>query len=150
MNPDDIEKLKNIYISLKEFCYGLDTLDKISENCDQSSAMMRFYMNSLYSYTANYFLLDNGVNIPIGGNLYPALKDMGLEESLNEIIEILNEEIESMKFKEIIRKFRNKALVHTDYSFNALDEQIYNEINLRSIENAQKYQELLQRLYDKS
>jgi len=149
MNPENFEKLGNIVISLKEFCYGLDTLDKISNNCAQSSAIMRFYMSSLYSYTANYFLLNNGTNIPIGGNLYPALKDLELEESLNEIVEILNEEIESMEFKEILRKFRNKVIVHTDYSFDALDEHIYNIVNLRSIENFQKYQELLQKLYDK-
>jgi len=150
MNHKNIEKLSNIVISLKEFCYGLDTLDEISNNCAQSSSMMRFYMSSLYSYTTNYFLLNNGTNIPIGGNLYPALKDLGLEESLNEIVGILNEEIESMELKEIIRKFRNKAIVHTDYSFDALDENIYNKINLKSIENTQKYLELLRKLYDKT
>ena len=76
-------------MSLKEFCYCLDTLNTISNNCEQGCAQMRFYINSLYLYTANYFLLDNDTNIPIGGNLYPALKDLSLEKSLDQIIEIL-------------------------------------------------------------
>ena len=81
---------------------------------------MRFYMNSLYSYIANYFLLDNGVNDPIGGNLYPALEEIGLQDNLNDIITILNTRIDSLEFKEILRTFRNKVIVHYNYSCNAL------------------------------
>ena len=81
MNKTENEKLGRIWLSLKEFSYCLDTLDTVSVRCDQGCAQMRFYLNSLYSYTANYFLLDNGSNIPIGGNLYPALKELVLHST---------------------------------------------------------------------
>ena len=144
------EKLMRICISLKEFSYCLDTLDIVSLSCDQGCAEMRFYLNSLYSYTANYFLLDNGTNNPIGGNLYPVLKELGLEDRLNEVIEILHNKIESMELKEILRKFRNKVIVHTDYSFDSLDEHIYKIVDLTTMENFHKYQELIQKLFDKT
>lgn len=149
MNQEDIQKLGHICFSLKEFCYGLDSLDEASYNSEQGSSKMRFYMNSLYSYAANYFLLNNDVNDPIGGNLYPALKEIGLENNLDDIVNILNTRIDSMEFKEIIRTFRNKAIVHSNYTFDVVDRRIYDEVNLRSEENILKFQELLQNLYDK-
>lgn len=147
MEPKQIEKLGIICITLQEFCYALDTLDSISDDCEPGCAKIRFYMNSLYSYVANFFLLDNGSNIPIAGNLYPALKELGLEENLNQVVEILKEKIESLELQEVIRKFRNKVIVHTDYSFNALDDHTYNKVDLRTKDNFLKYQELLQNLY---
>jgi len=149
MNSEEIQKLNLICISLKEFCYGLDSLDKSSQNSDQGSPKMRFYMNSLYSYTANYFLLDNGINDPIGGNLYPALEEIDLQDNLDDIINILNTRIDALEFKEILRTFRNKVIVHYNYSFDAVDRYIYNVVNLRTEENILRYQFLLQTLYDK-
>lgn len=147
MNKEQVEKLGFIILSLKEFCYGLDRLDEISDQVEQSSALMRFYMNSLYEYTARYLLLDKQENVPVGGNLYPALKELSLEDHLTPIIDILNERIGNLDLQNILRIFRNKMITHCNFTLEPL-KKIYEIEDLRKPENFIKFQELLQRLYD--
>ncbi len=146
MNKDQTNRLAFIFTSLKEFSYCLDRLNNVSDTCKPGSAMMRFYLNSIYSYVANYLLLSKKENEVLGGNLYPALKDLGLEHLLDPIIEALKEEIDNIEFREIILKFRNKVFVHTDFTFNQFDKHIYSKIDFTEKKIFDKYQELLQKL----
>jgi len=148
MHEEQIEKLGHIVFSLKEFCYGLDRLDEISEEVEQGCAQMRFYMNSLYEYTARYFLLNKQEDLPIGGNLYPALKELGLEDYLTPIINTLNKKIGSLDLYTILRTFRNKMITHGNFTFEPLEKKIYEIEDLRKPENYIRFQELLQRLYN--
>ena len=150
MDEEQVEKLGLIVFSLKEFCYGLDKLDEISEQVEQGSAQMRFYMNSLYEYSARYYLLYNKDNLPIEGNLYPTLKELGLEDYLNPIINTLNEKIGSLDLQTILRTFRNKMITHSKFSFEPLEQRIYEIEDLREPNKYIKFQELLQRLYEQT
>jgi len=150
MNEEQIEKLRLIVFSLKEFCYGLDKLDEISEQVEQGSAQMRFYMNSLYEYSARYYLLDKKDCLSIGGNLYPALSKLDLEDYLNPIINTLNEKIGCLDFQTILRTFRNKMITHSEYSFEPIERKIYEIEDLRKSDNYIRFQELLQRLFDQT
>jgi len=150
MNKEQIEKLQMIVSSLKEFCYGLKRLDEISTISEQGSARMRFYMNGLYEYTAKYYLLYKKEYLPIGGNLYPALKELGLTNYLNSIINTLNEKIGSMDLQTILKTFRNKMIAHGNYTFEMLERKIYEIEDLREPGNFKRFQELLQRLYDQT
>lgn len=148
MDSEQIKKLNFIVFSLKEFCYGLDKLDEISGQVDQGSAQMRFYMNSLYEYSARYLLIDKKDDLPIGGNLYPALEELGLGESLLPIIDTLNEKIGSLDLQTILRTFRNKMITHSEFSFEPVEKKIYEIEDLRKKNNYIRFQELLQKLYD--
>lgn len=147
MDTRQIERLNMVVSSLKEFCYGLDRLDEISMVSEQGSAQMRFYMNSLYEYTAKYYLLYKKISLPIGGNLYPALKELGLSNYLNPIISTLNEKIGNLDLQTILKTFRNKMVTHSNYTFEMIEKKIYEIEDLRKSENYGRFQELLQRLY---
>ncbi|MHB8276161.1 MAG: hypothetical protein ACYDIA_00700 [Candidatus Humimicrobiaceae bacterium] len=148
MDEEQIEKLSFIVFSLKEFCYGLDRLDKISDQVEQGSAQMRFYMTSLYEYSARYLLIDKRENLPIGGILYPALEELGLENYLLPIINTLNEKIGSLDLQTILRIFRNKMITHSKFTFEPIEKKIYEIKDLRKQNNYIRFQELLQKLYD--
>ena len=98
MNEEQIEKLSLIVVSLKEFSYGFDRLDEIAKHAQQGSAQMRFYLNTLYEYIARYFLLYKKETEPLGGNLYSALKELGLESYLDPIIDTLSQKIGKLDF----------------------------------------------------
>ncbi|GFP32828.1 hypothetical protein HKBW3S42_01135 [Candidatus Hakubella thermalkaliphila] len=148
MDNKQIEKLGLIVASLKEFSYGLDRLDEISLQAEQGSATMRFYLNTLYEYVARYFLLYKDSNTPLGGNLYSALKDLGLEDYLDPIIQTLSQRIGTMDLQTILLTFRNKMITHSEFSFEPLEKTIYSIVDLRQPKNSQKYQQLIQKLFD--
>ena len=150
LNKKQIEKLGLIIFSLKEFCYGLDRLDEISEQVEQGSVRMRFYMSSLYEYSTRYYLLNKSSDLPIGGNLYPVLRELGLEDYLNSIINTLNERIGNLDLQTILRIFRNKMITHSKYCFEPLEQRIYEIEDLREQDKFIRFQELLQKLYDQT
>lgn len=135
-------------MSLKEFSYGLDRLDEIAEDVKQGSAQMRFYLNSLYEHIARYFLLNKEEEEPIGGNLYSALKELGLQSYLNPIIDTLTQRIGELDLQTILRTFRNKMITHSKFSFEPFERRIYEIEDLREPKNYMRYQELIQKLFD--
>ncbi len=148
MNKEQVEKLSLIVMSLKEFSYGLDRLDEISENVQQGSAQMRFYLNTLYEHVARYFLLYKKETDLLGGNLYSALKELGLQRYLNPIIDTLSQKIGELDLQNILLTFRNKMITHSKFSFESIESKIYEIEDLREPENYNRYQELIQKLFD--
>ena len=148
MNKEQIEKLSLVVVSLKEFSYGLDRLDKISIYSEQGSAQMRFYLNTLYEYIARYFLLYKKEKEPLGGNLYSALKELELENYLDPIIDTLSQRIGKLDLQTILLTFRNKMITHSKFSFEPIESKIYEVEDLREPKNFIKYQDLIQKLFD--
>ena len=148
MNKEQIEKLSLIVMSLKEFSYGLDRLDEIAEQTEQGSAQMRFYLNTLYEQIARYFLLYKKETEPLGGNLYSALKGLGLESHLNPIIDTVSQKIGELDLQTILLTFRNKMITHSKFSFEPIESKIYKIEDLREPENYKRYQKLIQKLFD--
>lgn len=88
---------------------------------EDGSAAKAFYLASLYNYISVFYLLDKQPSDPHGGTLYKALRPHGLDGHLAPIAAILQRPVGTTTFGEIIRIFRNKAIVHTTYSDADLD-----------------------------
>ena len=69
------------------------------------------------------FLVDKEGN-PMGGFIYPILKEIGKEHWLDKTIGILNQTVESVRFEDYLRKWRNKLATHGDLSPGSLPDNI--------------------------
>ena len=69
------------------------------------------------------FLVDKDDN-PLGGFIYPTLKEAGKVHWLDEIIRILNEPVGLVSFQDYLRKWRNKLATHGDLSPTTLPDSI--------------------------
>ena len=72
---------------------------------------------------ATMFLTDKGTH-PIGGFIYPILRDAGKAHWLDEVIRILNEPVGEVCFEEYLRKWRNKLATHGNLSPTSLPDSI--------------------------
>jgi hypothetical protein len=132
--------------TLKQVMYGFEKIDALGPEVAPGSPMIAFYLNSIYNYIAQLFLLDSKKK-PMGGSIYSALKRHGLANLLDQIKVILDEPLGDITFGEAIRVFRNKAIVHSTHADADL-KRIYEAVDMGCIENQLRWQELLKRLYD--
>ncbi|KPK91483.1 MAG: hypothetical protein AMJ94_07205 [Deltaproteobacteria bacterium SM23_61] len=132
--------------TLKQVLYGFDRLDSIADEVNPGSAAMAFYLSSIYNYIALLFLLDKK-DKSMGGSVYRTLKPFGLEGLLDPIRATLEEPLGSVTLGEVIRVFRNTAIVHPTHSDADLD-RVYAAIDMNAMENQQLWQDLMHRLRD--
>jgi len=132
--------------TLKQVLYGFDQLDALADEVDPGSPVMAFYLGSIYNYIALLFLLD-GRGKPMGGSVRPALERHGLADLVNPIKAVLDESLGSTTFGEVIRVFRNTAIVHSTHGDADLD-RIYKAVDMSRPDNQMRWQQLLERLRD--
>ena len=114
--------------AIKQFCFGFEQLNESSEQHGDGSAAKAFYLNSIYHYLAVFYLLDRGSDA-MGGTFYKALKRHDLTDHLEPIQDILDSPLGGTTFGEVVRVFRNEAIVHTTYRDADLD-RIYESVDM--------------------
>lgn len=124
------EQLKMMLLSLQEFSYGFEQADSIAQEVKPGSAALRFYMNSLYQYCCNYFLV-GGAN-----KLSNILCNVGFGDLLDPINEVLSRPMGSMTFGEIIRTYRDKTITHPNFTTRIIRRDIHSRFNLNDPVNA--------------
>lgn len=132
--------------AVKQFLFGFEQLNEASDDMDDGSAAKAFYMASLYNYISVFYLLDKQPSDPCGGTVYKALKPYGLEALLAPIGDVLQRPIGRITFGEIVRIFRNKAIVHTTYSDADLD-RVYEAVNMEDPAVCAAFQNALWDIY---
>jgi len=145
---DGDETICHIVQAIKQFCFGFETMNDTSDLFNDGSPARVFYLNSIYNYIAVFYLLDKG-NDPMGGALYKLLKPFGWEDTLHEINLLLNASLGKTTFGEIIKTFRNKAIVHFENRDKGLDS-IYEKINMEEPENQILLQKIMTNVYLKT
>lgn len=135
------EQIRLILVSLREFSYGFERADSVASEVAAGSSMLRFYMNALYQYCANYFL--------VGGahKLKNVLTNLGSEDLLRSIETLLNTRLGKTNFGEILRSFRDKFLVHQSFTWAPVEDRIYKKYDICKPENAERFQGLVNDLY---
>ena len=123
------ETLVFLVHAVKQFCFGFETLNETADDLEDGSAAKAFYMAAIYNYIAVFYLLDKGGD-PIGGTFYKTLKLHGLEDVLDPIQSIVETPMGSTTFGELVRGFRNKIIVHTNYRDSDLD-RLYAAVNMK-------------------
>lgn len=115
--PTDDEQIQLMVLigTLHSFCYGAERLDEVSLVTGPDSTPVRFYINSLYHYTAALYLLDKHQD-PIGGMVYKTLQPMALAHFLDPISQVLDKPMNGLSFGETVRQIRNDFLVHGTFS----------------------------------
>ncbi|MCA8973296.1 MAG: hypothetical protein KDC98_01175 [Planctomycetes bacterium] len=131
--------------AIKQFCFGFEEMDKLADEYADGSAGKAFFLSAIYQHLA-VFCLIAPEGRPMGGAFYPALATHGLEELLDPIRPILREPLGWTTFGEVVRVFRNKALVHPGYSDADLD-RIYRDVDMSRPEVARRWHELLVQAY---
>jgi hypothetical protein len=106
----------------------------------------RYYMSAIYQHIAVFYLLDKGQQDAMGGTFYKALKRIGHERLLEPIQQVLDTPIGSTTFGELVRVFRNKAIVHTSYQDADLD-RLYKSANMGDPQTARQFQDTLLDVY---
>jgi hypothetical protein len=146
--PDLKQTLVFLIHAIKQFLYGFEQLNEIADELEDGCAAKAFYMNSFYNYIAVFFLLDkrNNESDELGGTIYRVLKPHGLEAHLSPIAEVLRSPIGSTTFGEIVRVFRNKAIVHTSYVDTDL-ERIYSHADMTDSNVANAFHDALWQVY---
>ena len=145
------EVLAFLVHAVKQFCFGFDALNATSDDYEDGSAAKAFYMNSTYHYISIFYLLDRKDRktkklLPMGGTFYKALKPYGHEDVLEPIRETLETPIGTTTFGEVVRVFRNEAVVHTNYRNEDLD-RLYKHADFQDPNVMQTVRELIVRVY---
>lgn len=124
LSEGEREQLGLMLFSLKEFSYGLDRLTEVSDFAAPGVAMVRFYMSSLYHYFAAYFL--------VGGahKLRDILIRLGNADLLGPIEELLELRIGELSVGDIVKSWRDKALVHQAFDMRILQSRILSRAEL--------------------
>ncbi len=143
---EQFETVTFLIHAVKQFCFGFETLNEISDGLEDGSPAKAFYMTPLYNHIAVFYLLDRRTGDPIGGTFHKALKPLGLDDTLDSIRSIIETRIGSTTFGEIVRVFRNKVIVHTNYRDDDLN-RIYAAADMQDPKVAQQFHDLLWGLY---
>ena len=141
LNRTDRERVQLMVVSLKEFSFGFDMADRLSTEVEQGSAAMRFYMNSLYQYCCNYYLV-GGAN-----KLRNVLKDIGSGDLLEPVETLLARPLGETTFGEILRTFRDKFLTHQTFTFRPIQTNIYRKYDMLNSDNATVFQMMANDLF---
>ncbi len=123
-------------------------MNEIADDYVDGSEGKAFFFSAIYQHLATFYLLDQNGK-PMGGAFYPALAAHGLENLLNPIRDVLESPLGSLTFGEVVRVFRNKALVHPSFSDADLD-RIYKKVDMLKPEIQQEWEELLLRIYSET
>jgi hypothetical protein len=129
-------------VSLKEFSYGLARLNEVAKGAPAGTAIIRFYMNSLYQYASNYFLVGGG------NKLAHALQQLGSADLLEPIDRVLAMPLGDTTFGEIVRTFRDKFLTHSTFTFAPFEDRVLPKFDFNDSVNADRFNDLLEELYD--
>jgi hypothetical protein len=132
--------------SIKQFCFGFERLDEVARSCEPGSPAIAFYMSAIYQHIAVFYLLDKSQQDAMGGTFYKALKQIGHEQLLESIQDVLNSPIGSTTFGEVVRIFRNKGIVHANFWDVDLD-CLYKSANMEDPCVAGKFQDALFDVY---
>lgn len=144
---DDLQKtLVFLTHAVKQFLFGFEQLNLTADEMEDGSAAKAFYMASFYNYIAVFYLLDKKPSDKYGGTLYKVLKSHSLDHHLEPIAKVLQRPIGTTTFGEIVRVFRNKAIVHTTYTDSDLD-RIYASADMENPAVAQSFHDALWDIY---
>lgn len=126
--------LMTLISNLKIFCYGCERLNEAAEQTRPDSSPVRFYLNSIYHLISSFYLLDKKDMDLLGGMVYKSLHKTGLDKLLSPIIRLIEAPLGGTTFGEVIRRIRNRTLVHG--TFNPYEIQPTIELGeLRNPEN---------------
>ena len=149
----DTEVLQFVFLekALHEFCYCCEQLKIATELTYSGSTSSRFYLNSIYYYVSTLFLInirENKANgLSMGGTVITALEPLKLSNMLNPIKKILEKPLGNQWcFGEVIRRLRNKSLVHGDFSLNQLESMVV-ETKIRELAEHLKFQDYIWELF---
>jgi hypothetical protein len=141
LNRTDRERVQLMLFSLKEFSFGYETADHLSDAVEEGSAAMRFYMNSLYQYCCNYYLV-GGPN-----KLRNILQELGSGDLLQPLDTLLALPLGETTFGEILRTYRDKFLTHPTFTLRPLQTKIYRKFDLPDPDNHQLFAMLVNDLF---
>ena len=131
--------------AIKQFCFGFEKMNELADEYAHGSAGKAFFLSAIYQHLAVFFLIDRGSK-PMGGAFYRALSAHGLEHLLQPVREVMDSPLGKTTFGEVVRVFRNKALVHPSYSDSDLD-RVYRDVDMSQADLQRVWQELLFRAY---
>lgn len=131
--------------AVKQFCFGFEMMNELADDYADGSAGKAFFMCAIYQHLAVFYLIDRGSR-NMGGAFYPALEIHHLEHLLDPIREVIEAPLGDTTFGEVIRVFRNKALVHPGGGGIELD-RVYDKVDMSLPEVQERWQELLMQAY---
>lgn len=141
------ERLQEVVVfmvhGLKRLDYGFHRLDEVSDAAD-ASPQKAFYFDGIYNYVSAFFLLDSEDHPP-GGTFHKVLADQDLQNLLDPVRSILDTPLGETTFREVIRLFRNRALIHTSHRDADL-EVIYSKVDMEDRAVQEQFQNLLRDL----
>ena len=87
----DLEEMAVFVVhAIQQFCFGFETMNNSSEEFADGGPAKAFFLNAIYHYLAEFYLLDKGTK-EMGGALYDTLKRHGLEGLLDPMKKVLEE-----------------------------------------------------------
>lgn len=144
--PDRTETLTFLVHAVKQFCFGVETLNSNADRYEDGSAAKAFYTTSMYNYLSIFYLLDKGADDAMGGTFYKALKPLGYQDALRPIQETLDTPIGTTTFGEAVRVFRNKVITHTSYQGTDFD-RLYQHADFQDPEIGEQFLSLVAMVY---
>lgn len=141
LSRSDRKRVQLMIVSLMEFSFGFDTGERMSTEVEQGSAAMRFYMNSLYQYSCNYYLV-GGAN-----KLRNILKEIGSGDLLEPVETLLATPLDETTFGEILRTYRDKFLTHQTFTLGPIQSGVYRKYNMLEPDKAKLFQMMANDLF---
>lgn len=133
MTEEEQDSIEMMLMPLIEFSYGFDQLQAaMLGGAGDASAVVRFYVNALYMYSANFFLI-RGDN-----KLSGAMKRLNLDHMLDPLSRILQTHMGVTTLGEILDIYRDKLLTHNPFRSRVYDE-IYALYDLEDPENNEHF-----------
>ena len=111
-------RLAGLIMMLEEFAYGFDQSGLTMIVSNEMSAAGRFYSNSLHQYFSNIFLVQGSQRTS------ELLKEIECEDLVESIEVILSYKVGAHTLRYVLRAFRDKHLVHTNFDFDQLAQHL--------------------------
>lgn len=139
LTEEDKIELGLLFHSLFGFSCGYARLFLESRLSPIGSPEQSFYLNSLRTMCVSFFI---GTSSQEGDvNVRDVVRKHGLSHLLEPIDGILTTRLGSIAFEDILRRFRNKHLMHELFQLRPL-ENIYDRFDLRDDKNWAEYNQL--------
>ncbi len=144
LSDTEKQQIGFMLVSLKEFSYGFDRLMEVAAEVEDGSAIIRFYSNSLYQYVTGYFLLRGNYK------LHNILTNLGSDDLLEPIDKLIQTQLGTTTFGDLIRAFRNKFLTHQSFDLSKVKQHVHMRFDIDNPVNAELLRNMIFKLFSET
>jgi hypothetical protein len=128
--------------SLEEFAAGYEHFTRLGEKCIAVDPLMRFLSGATFHWFYMLYRADETV--------FPIMKRLGRDDVVASIEALLAANVGSSTVGHFISEWRNKSLVHTDFTHQRVEKALFRHFDAADQATQSAYRTTMQALADRT